>query len=269
MCIKPNKERKTISDRKKFCGQRDVSAEKSDCKGKSGEEMTKIVYVALKERIQVNEEVVRVGDVADILTHEEKLTQQIEQVPLFQFQGDCHSQKDGDGQGKYNYKSASVKSYSGSRQIISMLRVVQMIRQEQPDCLVLPTGEQDCVVEYISAKQPGKFWGVVKVAFVCLVSLAGGAFSIMAFHNDISITNIFTQFYEVITGRQSDGFTLLELAYSIGLAAGIVIFYNHVGKRRITKDPTPIEVSMRTYEHDMDDAMIQAWDREGKKIDVQ
>lgn len=242
---------------------------KNDCKGKRGEEMTEIVYVALKERVQVSGEVVCVGDVADILTHGEKLTQQIEQVPLFQFQGDRHSQKEEDGQGKYDYKSTSVKSYSGGRQVISMLRVVQIIRQQQPDCLVLPTGEQDCVVEYISAKQPGKFWGVLKLIFVCLVSLTGGAFSIMAFHNDISVTDIFTQFYEVITGRQSDGFTVLELAYSVGLAAGIVIFYNHIGKRRITKDPTPIEVSMRTYEHDMDDAMIQAWDREGKKIDVQ
>ena len=91
----------------------------------------------------------------------------------------------------------------------------------------------------------------------------------MAFHNDISITDIFTQFYEIVTGQESNGFTILELAYSIGLAAGILVFYNHIGKRRITQDPTPIEVSMRTYEQDMNNAMIQAWEREGKKIDVQ
>ena len=69
-------------------------------------------------------------------------------------------------------------------------------------------------------------------------------------------------------GRKSNGFTLLELSYSVGLAVGIIVFYNHVGKRRISKDPTPIEVSMRTYEQEMNQAMIESWEREGKKIDV-
>ena len=40
----------------------------------------------------------------------------------------------------------------------------------------------------------------------------------------------------------------ITLSDALGLAGGIIIFFNHIGKRRITHDPTPIEVSMRKYE---------------------
>ena len=69
-------------------------------------------------------------------------------------------------------------------------------------------------------------------------------------------------------GEKSSGCTMLELSYSIGLMVGIILFYNHIGKRRITQDPTPIEVSMRSYEKDLTEAMTSAWGREEKTIDV-
>ena len=72
----------------------------------------------------------------------------------------------------------------------------------------------------------------------------------------------------MIAGEASDGFTILEVTYSIGLAIGIIVFFNHIGGRRITKDPTPIEVEMRIYEDDVNNALVETADREGKTIDV-
>ena len=69
-------------------------------------------------------------------------------------------------------------------------------------------------------------------------------------------------------GQPSNGYTLLEVSYSIGLAVGIIVFFNHIGGRRITKDPTPIEVAMKTYEDDVNTTLIETWNREGKSIDV-
>ena len=86
----------------------------------------------------------------------------------------------------------------------------------------------------------------LRLVFVALLCFAGGAFSIMAFHNDISITDLFRQLYELVMGEKSSGCTILEMSYSIGLMVGIILFYNHIGKRRITQ-PTPIEVSMRGH----------------------
>ena len=90
----------------------------------------------------------------------------------------------------------------------------------------------------------------------------------MTFHNDIGIVRVFGQIYEMITGRGSDGVTALEISYSIGLALGIIVFFNHIGGRRITKDPTPIEVEMRVYENDVNQALAETADREGKALDV-
>ena len=92
--------------------------------------------------------------------------------------------------------------------------------------------------------------------------------TIMAFHNDISINKIFSHVHELVMGYASEGYSILEVSYSIGLAIGIILFFNHVGGRRITKDPTPIEVEMRVYETDVNKALIETADREGKSIDV-
>ena len=52
------------------------------------------------------------------------------------------------------------------------------------------------------------------------------------------------------------------------MAVGIIVFFNHVGGRRLTKDPTPIEVEMKIYETDVNKALIETADREDKTIDV-
>ena len=103
---------------------------------------------------------------------------------------------------------------------------------------------------------------------VSLVSFFGTAFTIMAFHVDVQIRNVFAIIYQIILGKESTGVTILEISYSVGLAAGIILFFNHIGGRRITKDPTPIEVAMRKYEEDVDMALIATADREGKTIDA-
>lgn len=69
-----------------------------------------------------------------------------------------------------------------------------------------------------------RIWQVFKIVFVALLCFAGGAFSIMAFHNDISITDLFRQLYELVMGEKSSGCTILEMSYSIGLMVGIILF---------------------------------------------
>ena len=72
----------------------------------------------------------------------------------------------------------------------------------------------------------------------------------------------------MVMDEPSDGITILEISYSIGLASGIILFFNHIGGRRITKDPTPIEVEMRIYEDQVNNALVETADREGETIDA-
>lgn len=44
--------------------------------------------------------------------------------------------------------------------------------------------------------------------------------------------------------------------------------FNHIGKKKITSDPTPIQVEMRKYEQDVDMAFIENAGRKGHEHDV-
>ena len=54
----------------------------------------------------------------------------------------------------------------------------------------------------------------------------------------------------------------------MGIAVGILVFYNHFGGKRITKDPTPMEVEMRQYEDDVNKTLIEGCNRKETSIDV-
>lgn len=49
----------------------------------------------------------------------------------------------------------------------------------------------------------------------------------MTFNNDVNVTDVFQKVYRLITGEKPQGFTILELSYSVGLAGGILLFFNH------------------------------------------
>ena len=90
----------------------------------------------------------------------------------------------------------------------------------------------------------------------------------MAFNNDVDVSRLFNQIYEWMTGQQSSGYTMLEICYSIGIAFGILIFFNHFGKKRFSVDPTPMEVEMRLYENDIQTTLIENYSRKGKEVNV-
>ena len=90
----------------------------------------------------------------------------------------------------------------------------------------------------------------------------------MAFNNDVSVTGVFERFYGQLTGMEKPAVTEIEICYSIGLSVGIMVFFNHFGKKKITMDPTPIQVELRKYEADMADTLIQNASRKGHNQDA-
>lgn len=154
------------------------------------------------------------------------------------------------------------------RCVISILKIIEEIQKLYPNLTIENIGETDMIIELVKEEEQKGFGVYAKIVVVALLSFFGTAFTIMAFHNDIGIHEVFSLFYEIVMGQKSDGMTVLEVCYSVGLAAGIIVFFNHVGGRRITKDPTPIEVAMRTYEDDVNNALVETANREGKIRDV-
>lgn len=208
------------------------------------------VYLKLEERIQSKNECIYLRDVAEIVCAEKGQKKRMEELIILRFHKDMDN-----------------------RQIVGVLWVIQKIQERYPDANVHPMGPNDVVVEYTGGKRKAGFkeagwFKNCKIILVSLVSFFGGAFTIMAFHNDVGITELFGKLYEMMLGEGAKGYGILEICYSLGLALGITLFFNHIGGRRITKDPTPIEVAMRMYEQDVNTTMAQTWNREGKSIDV-
>lgn len=97
----------------------------------------------------------------------------------------------------------------------------------------------------------------IKCICIGIVIFFGSGFSIMAFHNDVGIVDLFAQIYEQVIGRVPEGIGGLEIGYSIGLAGGILIFFNHFNLKKRENDPTPLQVEVSKYEQDVEDTVAR------------
>jgi len=208
--------------------------------------MSKItVYLKCERSVEVQSCDVFLKDLGNIWCVDKTITAKLNSIKVH------HYQKDG------------IK-----RCVISCLKLVKLMEENCPEIYVEVVGEPDVLVEWVSVKKYKGWQQWFKIALVCLVSFFGTAFTIMAYHNDVGINEVFTEVYRMVMNKEPGGLNVLEVSYSIGLAAGIIVFFNHIGGRKITKDPTPIEVAMRNYEADVDMTLIELADREGLEEDV-
>lgn len=203
------------------------------------------IYLKAEQNVEIQSEDVYVKDIGKLTCSDEHILAKVKAIKLHRF-----------------------KKGEEKRKVISILKVIEEIDKAVPGVSVENIGEADILVEFINVDKHKGPVQTLKLIFVAAVSFFGTAFTIVAFHNDIGINDVFAKIYEMVTGGQGDGYGILELSYSIGLAAGIIVFFNHIGGRRITKDPTPIEVEMRVYEQDVNKALIETADREGKVLDA-
>ena len=147
-------------------------------------------------------------------------------------------------------------------------RYVESTLEMDPTITVNNVGEVDFIIDYHRPKSPNWAWEWIKTIFVCIICFCGASFAIMTFNNDVSVTDVFSEIYRIIMGKESTGFTILEVSYSVGLALGIVGFFNHFAKFKINTDPTPLEVEMRLYEDNVSKTLIQNDGRKEQDIDV-
>lgn len=201
------------------------------------------VYLKCDRNVEVQSQDVFLSDLGEVRCQDEVLNAKLKAIKVHHF-----------------------KKGESKRFVISSLTLVELMEQVCADIAVTVIGETDVLVEWISVDRHKGPVQWAKVVFVSLVSFFGTAFTIMAYHNDIGIHSVFTEVYSIIMGAEPDGVNALEVSYSIGLAGGIILFFNHIGGRRITKDPTPIEVSIRQYEEDVDKALIAMAGREGREL---
>ena len=192
---------------------------------------------------------VRLSDIADMECTDEAALRQLKQKKIYTFREDTGSRKN-------------------QLVVVSVLKIMEEIHKDYPELEISNEGESDFIIEYVPFPEKREWVTITKTIVLCILIFCGAAFTIMAFNNDVGVGDVFAKFYHQVTGIESDGVTELEICYSIGLAFGILIFFNHVGRKKITHDPTPIQIEMRKYESDLDTAFIENAGRKGHSIDV-
>lgn len=152
--------------------------------------------------------------------------------------------------------------------VFSILKVIERIHQDYPTVEIVNCGEEDFIVEYMKDSVKSPFMEKLKLIVISVIVFFGSAFTIMTFHNDIGIEDVFERFYVQLTGEAKPMVSELEISYSIGLAVGIIVFFNHFSKKKLSKDPTPIETEMKKYNKDLIIAKVAEAEEKGHKEDV-
>lgn len=197
------------------------------------------IYIKPKQKVQIiGKKIVYLSDVAEIFAGG-SCQGDLEKLPVFQ-----------------------ITKNMENMYLLSVLELVQAIAAVYPKATVSNLGESDILLSY--SPQPKKekkliLWG--KILFVSAVLFCGAATTIMCFHSDTQLPLIFQNYYAMAYGENQGLPKLVTIPYSIGLAVGILVFFNHFSKFALSKDPTPIEVEMTTYENETITSTIEQLER--------
>jgi len=198
------------------------------------------IYIKPKKKAALlNRHEILVSDVADVVSHPEVMAA-VNKIKL----KDIHA-SDAISAGNKN------KNY-----LISVMDIIKKINMQYPEIVINNVGETDTWVHCISRKKRESPWLLwVRITAVSVILLVGAATAIMSFHTDGQIPKVFERYYSIFYGTQRTNPPIITIPYSIGLAVGIIVFYNHFMGRKITDDPTPIEVEIEQYEKEVTEAM--------------
>ena len=206
--------------------------------------MKRTLYLKIEQAIELAKSDVTIGDVAKLECTDTSVLNRLKTEKLF-----------------------SMDTAKGSRRIVSVLFIIEKIHEIYPELQVVNVGEADFVVSYHPKKQ-AKIFECLKVGFVCITSFFGSMFAMMTFNEDVSTRELFGKMYTWVMGQEPSGVTILEITYSLGVSVGIIVFFNHIGKKYLTNEPSPVEVEMTGYEQQVNQALIQQVGRKGKELDV-
>ena len=203
------------------------------------------VYLNLREITELHKPDIQVKDVAEVYCSDAHV------------QNRCAS-----------LKIKTIREQKHKRYVENALNVIRIMEAADSSVTVSNVGKVEFIIDYQPKVRQNLFWQWCKTIFVCVICFCGAAFAIMTFNNDVSVTSVFGEVYRLLTGQESSGHTILELSYSVRLAVGIIVFFNHFAKWKINTDPTPLEVEMRLYEDNICKTVIQNDSRKERGIDV-
>lgn len=207
--------------------------------------MEQTVYIKAPQCVEVQNYNVALKDFLTVYTSNEQQKKELLSLPFYTFEKDQKGQI-----------------------IVSILKVIEFINKKYPDLEINNLGEGDFILSYQPQSKYEKLKENVFTVFICMVAFFGGGYAIMAYNTDIGAKELFTYLSMLFLGNPKTGILYLTIAYSIGLTSGMILFFNHIGNKKITSDPTPLEIQMRLYEKDISTTVIKDVSRRGESLDA-
>ena len=201
--------------------------------------MNDVLYIQTDKNVKVTKERIYLQDIADLSCGNPSVLNRCKVIPVRQLT-----------RGKYG-------RYAGT-----VLELIRAVQRAEPNLEVIPVGEPEFILTYAKPEKRETLQEWCKTAGICMIVFFGTMFSIMTFQTDVDVNGLFQKIYQQFTGRYSDGFTVLEITYSVGIGIGVILFFNHFGKWKLNQDPTPMEVEMRSYEDQVDMTVLEMKNRE-------
>ncbi|OUM96832.1 MAG: stage V sporulation protein AA [Thermobacillus sp. ZCTH02-B1] len=187
---------------------------------------TNTLYVRLRKRLVIRPgDTVRLGDVARLLADDER-ERRLAGLVLYR-----HSPEDGD------------------RAVIDMLHVIRAVSEAEPGLDVEFVGEPQTLVT-VTARSQKPIPGMLVVAWLLL--FFGSGLTIMNFHADVGMLEVHRRMTELITGTRAERPLWFQIPYSIGVGLGMILFFNRVIRRKLSEEPSPLEVEMYQYQENVD-----------------
>lgn len=207
--------------------------------------MGQIIYIKTPQCVELQHTNIVLGDFLTAYSPDSQLNAQLLSIPFYTFHDNQKEQL-----------------------IVSILKIIEIITRELPDVEIQNIGEEDVILNYTPVSKSAKFKEFTFTLFICLVAFFGGGYAIMAYNTDAGAKELFTYLSMLFLGNATTGVSYLIVTYSIGLTLGMILFFNHLGSKKLTSDPTPLEVQMRLYENDLSTTIIKNADRSGETMDV-
>ncbi|MDR6224570.1 stage V sporulation protein AA [Desmospora profundinema] len=142
---------------------------------------------------------------------------------------------------------------NSSVMMVEWMDVVRVLRQIGPEWDFRQIGPPHTIVEQSSPLNRSR---ALLVFPVWLLLFVGSGLAIMNFHADVSMLEVHQRIHYLLTGVESERPLLLQIPYSLGIGLGMLIFFNHVWKRKLNEEPTPLELEVFLYQENIDQYFV-------------
>ncbi|OBZ18839.1 stage V sporulation protein AA [Bacillus sp. FJAT-27264] len=155
----------------------------------------------------------------------------------------------------YSLMLIQPKQSDGNLILIDLLMVIPRIHEILPGVEIQLIGEGRTIVQIIGPVE-SRPPSTAMFVLVWLLLFFGSALTIMNFHADVSMQEVQIRIVEMLTGHKDEHPYLFQIAYSVGIGLGMVIFFNHLFKKKWNEEPTPLEVEMFLYQKNIDQYVV-------------